>query len=478
MKIKKEIINKCQVFTPEEYANELLDYAGYKKNLYGKKILENSCGDGKILRIVVERYIKSLIKEEKNLESIKLGLEEDIYGVEIDEIHFKNCINSLNALAKEYKIENVSWNIFNENSLEKKWNIKFDFIVGNPPYIAYRDLNKEMREFLKNKYFSCKKGRFDYCYAFIEEAVDCLNESGVFAYIIPNSIFKNIFGENLRNYILPYVTEIIDFRSKRLFKNALTTTAFLVCNKGKKRDYIKYIDKEENKELELLKKCLEHKKWIFTDELNEKKINTKRFGDYFNAAMGVATLHNKTFVIKNIIKEDQKYIYLINNFKIEKSILKKGASPLGLKKQRREDIIFPYQYKDNGLKKFTEEEIEELFPESLKYLRSQKEILLKRAIDKSIKWFEYGKTQALLHLNTEKLLLSSLVTSEIKTYYLNLDYIPYSGIYIVKKSNISLKKAKEILESEKFLNYIKKIGKNANGKTLKITAKDINNYHF
>ena len=82
MKIeKKEIINKCQVFTAEEYANELLDYAGYKKNLYGKKILENSCGDGKILRIVVERYIKSLIKEEKNLESIKLGLEEDIYGV-------------------------------------------------------------------------------------------------------------------------------------------------------------------------------------------------------------------------------------------------------------------------------------------------------------------------------------------------------------------------------------------------------------
>ena len=48
---------KCQVFTPRDYVNELLDSVGYKENLYGKRIIENSCGDGNILVAVVQRYI-------------------------------------------------------------------------------------------------------------------------------------------------------------------------------------------------------------------------------------------------------------------------------------------------------------------------------------------------------------------------------------------------------------------------------------
>ena len=52
---------KCQVFTPENYVRELLDSVGYIKDLYGKKILENSCGDGNILVAVVQRYIDDCI---------------------------------------------------------------------------------------------------------------------------------------------------------------------------------------------------------------------------------------------------------------------------------------------------------------------------------------------------------------------------------------------------------------------------------
>jgi len=40
---------KCQVFTPSDYVEKLLDSVGYKRGLYGKRILENSCGDGNIL---------------------------------------------------------------------------------------------------------------------------------------------------------------------------------------------------------------------------------------------------------------------------------------------------------------------------------------------------------------------------------------------------------------------------------------------
>ena len=68
-----QIKAKCQIFTPSDIVEKMLDMAGYSIHLWGKKVLENSCGDGQILVAVVKRYIedskkqgisKKLIKEE------------------------------------------------------------------------------------------------------------------------------------------------------------------------------------------------------------------------------------------------------------------------------------------------------------------------------------------------------------------------------------------------------------------------------
>lgn len=472
---QESIIDKCQIFTPKEYATKLLDYVGYKKDLFGKKIIENSCGDGSILEVIVVRYIKSLEKN-KSLQEIKYGLENDIYGIELDKKHYDTCKSNLDKLALSYGIKNVQWQIFNENTLEMKWNIKFDYIVGNPPYISYKETDKKIREKLKRKYNSCSKGKFDYCYAFIEESLNNLSPIGKFAYLIPNSIFKNIFGEELRKIILKSLTKIIDYKSHRIFKNALTTSAIIICDKRlNQRKYINYFDVEENKKIKIEKEKLKVGKWIFED-LDNYDVNLKRFGDYFITSMSVATLHNKSFVFTKY-KEDDLYIY-IDESKIEKNILKKGASPLGLKTNRKEYIIFPYKYLNDKLYRFSEDELSKKYPEAIKYLTKQREILAKRASCKSSKWFEYGRSQALQHLNREKLVLSTLITHKVEVFHLDSEYIPYSGIYIIPKKDVSLEVAKEILESDAFFKYIKKVGKNANGKTLKITAKDINNYYF
>ena len=47
--------NNCQVPTPPQYVNELLDCIGYSDNLYNKSVLENSCGEGNILKEIVRR---------------------------------------------------------------------------------------------------------------------------------------------------------------------------------------------------------------------------------------------------------------------------------------------------------------------------------------------------------------------------------------------------------------------------------------
>ena len=111
------MLKKHQVFTPVNYIYELLDSVNYNKNIFGKKILENSCGDGQILVEIVKRYIKDGISSGKNSIEIANGLSTDIYGFEIDPIQYKKCINNLNSILIENKIPRVNWKICNQRFL-------------------------------------------------------------------------------------------------------------------------------------------------------------------------------------------------------------------------------------------------------------------------------------------------------------------------------------------------------------------------
>ena len=73
--MEEDYRNLCQVFTPIKNVKELLDWCGYKHELYGKKIIENSCGDGNILKEVVKRYIDDCIQNGFTNSEISKGLE-------------------------------------------------------------------------------------------------------------------------------------------------------------------------------------------------------------------------------------------------------------------------------------------------------------------------------------------------------------------------------------------------------------------
>lgn len=69
----KNIADKCQIFTPENYVKELLDSVGYCKDILDKTILENSCVDGNILVEIVKRYIKEAIKQKTEVRLLHLS---------------------------------------------------------------------------------------------------------------------------------------------------------------------------------------------------------------------------------------------------------------------------------------------------------------------------------------------------------------------------------------------------------------------
>ena len=123
----KEYKDLCQVFTPDQNVIELLDWGNYKQNLYDKKIIENSCGNGQILKEVVKRYIEDSIKNNKKNKEIKSGLENHIYGIEYDTEKYNECIHNLNKIVKEYGLKNINWkNIKQKDTLTNIEKKKFD----------------------------------------------------------------------------------------------------------------------------------------------------------------------------------------------------------------------------------------------------------------------------------------------------------------------------------------------------------------
>ncbi len=458
----------CDIFTPKKYVNILLNKINYKENILNKKVLENSCGDGNIISEIVKRYIKDAINNKQSYEDIKKGLEENIYGAEIDPTHYKNCIKNLDKVALMYGIENVNWNIINKDILKEDLKIKFDFIIGNPPYIKYHKIDEENRVFLKETFKSCSKGNFDYCYAFIEYSIQHLNEKGAMSYLIPNSIFKNISAQELRNIMLPYLKEIKDFIGKKVFENALVSPAIIVLDKKYKENYIKYNNKKIKKDK------LNDTKWILS---NDSKKYHNVFSEYYNASVTIATQKNNVFVFIPS-SEDNQYYY-INNHKIEKKITKNTCSPKTINKGLNERLIFPYKYNKNGeVEKYTEKEFKTKFPQTYKYLKSHYNELMSRKKDSSSQWFEYGRSQALKNANKEKLLMSIVITKQVKVYHLDKDTIPYSGIYITAKNNNNIIKAKENLESKLFYDYVQNIGITSGVNSIRITSRDVNNFKF
>ena len=466
--------NRCQVFTPKPYVIKMLNAINYKGNRVLKKyVLENSCGEGNILIQVVSRYIKIALKAQYSVEQIKVDLETYIIGFEIDNKVRKNCINNLNEVTRKYGINNVDWKIINCDYLRFESIYKFHYIIGNPPYIKYHDLNELNRSFLKNNFDSCKVGKFDYCYAFIEKGLKDLHNDGKMIYIIPNSIFKNVYAESIRKIMLPSIKTIFDYKESSVFKNALTSPAIILFDANRKATSVEYNDEDNNEKIKIKKQVLRNnKKWLFSYS-PEKSANYK-LGDFFKVSNSVATLRNSIFVINenDIVSKCTEYIYM-DGFKLEKTLLKKAASPRAYSYNIKEYIIFPYYYESSELKRYSNAELKRNFPEAYKYLKFHKKELDKRTSDKAAEWFEYGRSQALRYLNQNKLMISSIITDNIKTYKLDLETIPYSGFYIIAKGKYSLQEVEKILKSKEFLEYITLRSINANGKSVRCSVKEI-----
>lgn len=458
---------KCQKFTPETLVETMLNLINYNTNLMGKTILENSFGSGNILKAIVVRYIENAIIEGYTRLEIANGLGRDIYGIELDKELYDNCVSDLNSILNCYSIPTVEWKLFNDNALTIDLGIKFDYVIGNPPYISYKEMDKDSRENLKQQFEVCTVGKFDYCYAFIELGVKYLKNTGKLVQLVPNNIYKNVFAAKLRRLLIDHISVIVDYPNQKLFDKTLTSVSVFLYDKNNDSNIIQYNNLTNGIKSNINRSYL-GEKWVFSNSLEDEN-EMVRFGDIFHASITIATLCNKAFIVDDECVERKS---------LEQDVLKEAVSPKTLRYNKRKKIIFPYKYK-NGLRHYSEIEFEKRFPNTAKHLKQYIKELDNRNSDKSAQWFEYGRSQALAHLNKEKLLISTIITNSVEVYKLDNDTIPFSGIYItVADCNYTLDDAIHILKSDRFLKYVQNIGINISGNSVRITCDDINNYKY
>lgn len=465
----KQVKTKCQRFTPSEAVKEMLQMVNYNADnscIIGKKVLENSFGNGNILVAIVEEYIEACKNEGFSTKEISDSLSLSIFGIELDTELYNVTRERLDTLTDNSRIPRVNWKLFNQDALSWDYDEKFDYIIGNPPYVTYSEIDVKTRDYLRVTFDTCGLGKFDYCYAFIESSLNRLSENGKLVQLIPNSIYKNVFADRLRSKIKDHIKQINIYPSQQLFKDVLTSTSIFAYDNECNTDTVLCINKTTNNKHLIPRESLRGK-WILAE--NDRQDGDIKFGDLYKASSSIATLLNAAF----ILSENEAVV-------LEKEVIHSAASPKSLRNQKRESIIFPYTYSEEGkLTRYGEEEFTKEFPKTAAHLAKYKEELKKRATDSSCKWFEYGRSQALANINCEKLLMSTVITNRVEVYRIDANTIPYAGIYIIPvEKNADLNDALAILRSDGFLEYVKNIGIAINGISIRVTCGDINNYRF
>lgn len=458
---------KFQVFTPENIIQSMLDLAGYTTSLAGKRILENSFGDGGFLLAIAERHIRDSLRQGFTKNDIRQQLEADVVGYEIDLALLNRARRALDALAESYGITGVSWDLRLKDVLLDCTDEAFSFIVGNPPYLECKMLDQDYREVIRESYSTCGSGKFDYCYAFIENSINKLKEDGVLVQIVPNSIFKNKSATLLRDCLVSGLEVVVDYAQCGVFPEVLVSPCVFRFAADVNCEAFSYYEAKSQSCRVVEKNRLRADKWVFDAAAPPPKgsLEFVEFGSKYKASSPVATLCNEAFIVES--------------GQFESTIVKRAASPRTEASRKSVEIIFPYRIGGEGEVGRLEESIfAEAHPDVFAYLLARRSRLESRSADASAKWYEYGRSQGLCYVGRKKLLMSTVVTDNVNVYVLDEDVVPFAGIVVTADDSRSLWRAKEILESDDFRNYALSVGTKIGGSSVRITCSDVNSYQY
>lgn len=199
----KSIKNKFgQYFTPKIVADFMINLANISEE---SKILEPACGKGIFLDLF-------LSKGYKNLEAY-----------EIDK-----------SLATNYNF------VKHQSFVSAKITEQFDLIIGNPPYIRWKNLENELKnELFQNQLWNTYCNSLcDYLSIFILKSIELLKPNGQLIFICPEYWMNTTHALKLRNFMVSkgYFESIFHFNETPIFENANVSLVIFKFIKSKNKN--------------------------------------------------------------------------------------------------------------------------------------------------------------------------------------------------------------------------------------------------
>jgi hypothetical protein len=269
-----------EFYTPKEVIEYILDAVGYKpeNEIRGRKILDPACGSGGFLvqttQRLIERYrkISFNLKDPDDAKQIIDGCVSSIYGLDIHP--FACFIAEMNLLFqlvdlydavrqkdRYYKLPRL--NIYRTDSLmpsgqpieltefldnsrrkmsieetkgaDEVKNIRFDYVVGNPPYVRIQRLSEDLKKCYETNYKSAR-GLFDIYVLFIERGIMELEKNGKLGFIASNKFTQADYGKEIRKIILEKcaIEHFVDFGDTGVFTEVTNYPCIFVLKRMEK----------------------------------------------------------------------------------------------------------------------------------------------------------------------------------------------------------------------------------------------------
>lgn len=291
-----------------------------KKNKYGQYFTIESIAD----------FMVALINANSNANILEPSCGKGVFI----KMLYKHGYNNVCA----YEIDTTLDNPFNcvkyQSFVSSPVSEKFDVIIGNPPYIRWKNLEDELKNelaksLLWNRYFN---SLCDYLFIFILKSIEQLNNNGELIFICPEYWMNTTHSQSLRNYIssMGYISDIYQFKEAPLFEGVTSSFVIFRFVKSDERPQLllySYNKKGKPSLEELLNKtCFDTEiipqfeigeRWILTSQEKRNHIsqlemicakpNTSlfdkesmhRIGDYCDIGNGMVSGLDKAFQLKS-----------------------------------------------------------------------------------------------------------------------------------------------------------------------------------
>lgn len=299
------------VFTSPQIVSFMLDKVGYvsKANLCDVRILEPSCGEGEFVIEIARRLILSAAYYHFDANE---AFRRNVRAYDIDGAKIKHCFKRLTGMGLFLSEENLQVADFLKCKADKT-----DIVIGNPPYVRYENIPKDMLNFCRDNFLTFHY-RSDLYVPFFEKTLSLLAKEGKHSFICSNRWLKNEYGKKLRQFIArEYALEvIIDLEQADVFQEEVlaypSITIIKACKPSNTFDYAKIHNVNELEKLQFSKRNMPtNDDWTsaFSAISSDKSFKTiEELG--FKIGIGAATGADAVFVSCELPKKVENELIL------------------------------------------------------------------------------------------------------------------------------------------------------------------------